>query len=100
MMIQKEENSSIRLAGKGNVLLQILDRLQCCCTLRTLLKHKRLLTVAGAPLTVSCAYSGRVAVAYKKSAEDSPTDNKPVTNLYVSIFECESTGKILIKVVE
>ena len=57
-------------------------------------------TVAGAPLTVSCAYSGRVAVAYKKSAEDSPIDNKPVTNLYVSIFECESTGKIPVKIFE
>ena len=44
---------------------------------------------SGSPITVSCAYSGRVAVAYKKS-DDNPNDK--FVNLCVSIFECESTG--------
>ncbi|XP_074651608.1 dmX-like protein 2 [Tubulanus polymorphus] len=50
--------------------------------------------IPGKPMTVSCAYSGRVAVAYRmgdvRSSSDDP-DNKFV-NLYVAIHECESTG--------
>ncbi|XP_069136751.1 dmX-like protein 2 [Argopecten irradians] len=52
-----------------------------------------LLHVRGQPISVSCAYSGRVAVAYRlggvRSAPDN--DNKYV-NLYVAVYECESTG--------
>lgn len=55
------------------------------------------LYLAGTPISVSCAYSGRVAIAYKmggvKVKNDNP-DNKFV-NLCVSIYECESTGKIV-----
>ena len=50
---------------------------------------------SGRPITVSCAYTGRVAIAYRlgavMTAKDNPS-NKYV-NLYVSIYECESTGK-------
>ncbi|XP_033750320.1 dmX-like protein 2 [Pecten maximus] len=52
-----------------------------------------LLHVRGQPISVSCAYSGRVAVAYRlggvRSAPDN--DNKYV-NLNVAVYECESTG--------
>lgn len=44
---------------------------------------------------MSCAYSGRVAVAYRygniRAMADNP-DNKFV-NLCVAIYECESTGE-------
>ncbi|XP_064608806.1 dmX-like protein 2 isoform X2 [Liolophura sinensis] len=50
--------------------------------------------VQGRPICVSCAYSGRVAVAYRygniRAMADNP-DNKFV-NLCVAIYECESTG--------
>ncbi|XP_064619402.1 dmX-like protein 1 isoform X3 [Lineus longissimus] len=50
--------------------------------------------VPGKPITVSCAYSGRVAIAYRmgriRTCVDNP-ENKFV-NLCVSIYECESTG--------
>lgn len=49
----------------------------------------------GRPISVSCAFTGRMAVAYRRgeimAAKDNPR-NKYV-NLYVGIYECESTGK-------
>ncbi len=52
-------------------------------------------TIPGKPITVSCAYSGRVAVAYRMGAVKTKTDNPndKYVNLCVSIYECESTGK-------
>lgn len=54
-----------------------------------------ILCYLGRPITVSCAFTGRVAVAYRlgavMAAKDNPS-NKYV-NLYVSIYECESTGE-------
>ena len=49
-------------------------------------------------MTVSCAYTGRIAVAYrvgepfqrKKNADP----NSRFCNLYVAIYECESTGNV------
>uniref|UniRef100_A0A0P5RMU8 DmX protein 2 n=1 Tax=Daphnia magna TaxID=35525 RepID=A0A0P5RMU8_9CRUS len=60
-----------------------------------------LLPISGRPLSVSVAYSGRIAVAYKngksfkgKSVKDSK--NREVDTRYfdlvVAIYECESTG--------
>ncbi|ELU10253.1 hypothetical protein CAPTEDRAFT_201231 [Capitella teleta] len=50
--------------------------------------------VAGKPLQVSCAYSGRVAVAYRMGPIRSHSDEpgSQYVNLYVSIYECESSG--------
>ncbi|XP_076465247.1 dmX-like protein 2 isoform X2 [Babylonia areolata] len=51
-------------------------------------------SVPGKPITVSCAYSGRMAVAYRRSdvqAQPNHPEEKFV-NLYVAIYECESTG--------
>ncbi len=52
------------------------------------------LIVAGKPISVSCAYSGRVAVAYRMGGirikNDNPDDK--FVNLCVSIYECESSG--------
>ena len=48
----------------------------------------------GLPITVSCAYSGRVAIAYRMGhvrVQGHSPDNKFI-NLYVAIYECESTG--------
>ena len=71
------------------------------------------ITVPGTPVSVSAAYSGRIAVAYRaghsfhrKSTEGDPTTD--YVNLYVAIYECESTGgsewvledRILLKNVE
>ena len=68
----------------------------------------------GSPVSVSAAYSGRIAVAYRsghsfhrKSQEGQDPDTNYV-NLYVAIYECESTGgsewvledRILLKNVE
>ncbi|XP_052793147.1 dmX-like protein 2 isoform X3 [Mya arenaria] len=50
--------------------------------------------IPGKPLTVSCAYTGRVAVAYR-STSHKPKGNVPnrrFFNLCVVIYECESTG--------
>lgn len=50
----------------------------------------------GIPLNVSCAYSGRIACAYKhgksftRPKSDNP--NNRYVNLCVAIYECESTG--------
>lgn len=49
---------------------------------------------AGKPITVSCAYSGRMAVAYRRGdvqAQPNHPEEKFI-NLYVAIYECESTG--------
>ncbi|KAL3867333.1 hypothetical protein ACJMK2_044544 [Sinanodonta woodiana] len=50
--------------------------------------------VPGKPITVSCAYTGRVAIAYRfggiKTVSNQP-ENK-FFNLCVAIYECESTG--------
>ena len=71
------------------------------------------ITVPGTPVSVSAAYSGRIAVAYRaghsfhrKSSVSDPNTN--YVNLYVAIYECESTGgsewvledRILLKNVE
>ena len=52
--------------------------------------------LVGKPVTVSCAYTGRIAVAYKvgesfrrKKQSDA---NSRFCNLYVAIYECESSG--------
>ncbi|PVD19781.1 hypothetical protein C0Q70_20272 [Pomacea canaliculata] len=50
--------------------------------------------IPGKPITVSCAYSGRIAVAYRYGdirAQPNHPEEKFI-NLYVAIFECESTG--------
>lgn len=50
--------------------------------------------IPGKPIAVSCAYSGRVAIAYRmgnvKTLADKPKGK--FVNLYVAIYECESTG--------
>lgn len=52
--------------------------------------------VPGMPLYVSCAYSGRLACAYKHGQSFSrPTSRDPSTryiNINLAIYECESTG--------
>ncbi len=49
----------------------------------------------GKPISVSCAYSGRVAVAYRMGGVKVKNDNpdSKFVNLCVSIYECESTGR-------
>lgn len=42
------------------------------------------------PLEISCAYSGRVAVAYSDHILNSQKEK--IRNINVAIFECESTG--------
>ncbi|RWS14486.1 dmX-like protein 2, partial [Dinothrombium tinctorium] len=50
----------------------------------------------GTPLYVSCAYSGRIACAYKQgqtfSKPISKTPHKRYMNVNLAIYECESTG--------
>jgi len=52
--------------------------------------------LAGQPLNVSAAYSGRIACAYKYGKSFTrPSKNDPESryvNLCVAIYECESTG--------
>ncbi|XP_035825075.1 dmX-like protein 2 [Aplysia californica] len=51
-------------------------------------------SVSGRPIAVSCAYSGRIAVAYRSGpvrAQSEHPEDKYV-NLRVVILECESTG--------
>jgi hypothetical protein len=45
---------------------------------------------------VSCAYSGRVAIAYRMGSVKTMADKSKgkFVNLYVAIYECESTGTI------
>jgi len=52
----------------------------------------------GQALLASCAYSGRVAVAYMSDfTRPHPTDtSKQLTNLFVAVYECESTGQLVI----
>ena len=52
--------------------------------------------MTGKPIQVSCAYSGRVAVAYRLGGVKSHTDdpNSKFVNLCVSIYECESSGEL------
>ncbi|XP_077556185.1 rabconnectin-3 alpha isoform X7 [Haemaphysalis longicornis] len=62
----------------------------------TLNKSSSAIQVPGQPLSVSCAYSGRVACAYKcghsfnRPGSSNPADR--CVNLGVAIYECESTG--------
>lgn len=62
----------------------------------TLNKSSSAIKVPGQPLCVSCAYSGRVACAFKhghsftRSSSASPSDR--FVNISVAIYECESTG--------
>ena len=53
--------------------------------------------IVGQALLASCAYSGRVAVAYTSDyMRPHPSDaSKQLINLYVTVYECESTGKPL-----
>ncbi|CAM1299293.1 DMXL1 (predicted), partial [Pycnogonum litorale] len=52
--------------------------------------------IPGQPLNVSCAYSGRIACAYKYgrsfTRSSSINPNERFVNLCVAIYECESTG--------
>ncbi|XP_062621591.1 dmX-like protein 2 [Saccostrea cucullata] len=52
------------------------------------------ISITGHPITVSCAYSGRLAVAYRlvgpKILPNNPKGK--LLNLWVAIYECESTG--------
>ncbi|XP_060557818.1 dmX-like protein 2 isoform X5 [Ruditapes philippinarum] len=50
--------------------------------------------IQGKPLTISCAYTGRVAVAYRSSGHkhSGTAPNSRFFNLCVVIYECESTG--------
>ena len=67
--------------------MQQFETNYCVCVLCT-----------GKPIAVSCAYSGRVAAAYRvggvKCSSDKPDDK--FVNLCVSIYECESTGAWLV----
>ncbi|XP_064475038.1 dmX-like protein 2 [Ornithodoros turicata] len=62
----------------------------------TLNKSSSAIKVPGQPLCVSCAYSGRVACAFKhghsftRPSSANPTDR--FVNISVAIYECESTG--------
>ncbi|KAI1301706.1 DmX-like protein 2 [Halotydeus destructor] len=62
----------------------------------TMLDDESVIEVPGLPLHVSCAYSGRVACAYKQGQSfTKPTSGNPDTrfiNINVAIYECESTG--------
>ncbi|KAK6180445.1 hypothetical protein SNE40_012599 [Patella caerulea] len=52
------------------------------------------ISLAGKPITISCAYSGRFSVAYRYGHITTKTDNltDKFVNLCVAIYECESTG--------
>ena len=109
MMIRTEDTSSIKVPGlylcklyfcvsfcSGSLYLpRVKWMTQICREYVNILFQYNYLNVLGKPISVSCAYSGRVAIAYKmggiKIKNDNP-DNKYV-NLCVSIYECESTGK-------
>lgn len=58
------------------------------------MKKSSSISIPGKPITVCCAYSGRLAVAYRfggiRTALDQP--NNVFVNLCVAIYECESTG--------
>jgi hypothetical protein len=67
------------------VLILVLQKVWCIC-----------FGLAGQPLNVSAAYSGRIACAYKYGKSFTrPSKNDPQSryvNLCVAIYECESTG--------
>lgn len=52
-------------------------------------------SIVGHPIAVSCAYSGRLAVAYRllgpKVLPHNPKGK--LLNMWVAIYECESTGE-------
>ena len=51
---------------------------------------------AGQALLAICAYSGRVAVAHMSDyTRPHPSDSsKQLVNLFVTVYECESTGEL------
>lgn len=53
------------------------------------------LLIVGHPIAVSCAYSGRLAVAYRLVGPKFLADNPKgkLLNMWVAIYECESTGR-------
>lgn len=63
-------------------------------TMMNRLKKSSSISIPGKPITVCCAYSGRLAVAYRfgviRATSDQP--NNVFVNLCVAIYECESTG--------
>ncbi|XP_055346416.1 dmX-like protein 2 isoform X2 [Paramacrobiotus metropolitanus] len=60
---------------------------------RMMLGHTSCLTVPGKILGLSCAYSARIACAFKASVDHIRHDrDEPQYNMSVAIFECESTG--------
>ncbi|KAJ8305006.1 hypothetical protein KUTeg_018589 [Tegillarca granosa] len=50
--------------------------------------------ISGHPITIKCAYSGRVACGYRLGAVRATQENpsNKFVNLYVAIYECESTA--------
>nr|XP_022328939.1 dmX-like protein 2 isoform X8 [Crassostrea virginica] len=52
------------------------------------------ISITGHPIAVSCAYSGRLAVAYRLVGPKFLADNPKgkLLNMWVAIYECESTG--------
>ncbi|OWA51395.1 DmX-like protein 2 [Hypsibius exemplaris] len=61
---------------------------------KMMLGHSSCLTVPGRILGLSCAYSARVACAYKASVDHirQEREDSPQYTMTVAIFECESTG--------
>ncbi|XP_072137542.1 dmX-like protein 1 isoform X4 [Mobula birostris] len=55
------------------------------------LQNSSAVSVPGRPVDVSCSYTSRLAVAYKKTMPVYEHSNKHFT-MHVGIFECESTG--------
>lgn len=48
--------------------------------------------VSGRPVAVSCSYIGRLAVAFKQPRHGQCLSSREDFSMYVSIYECESTG--------
>nr|XP_046248406.1 dmX-like protein 2 isoform X7 [Scatophagus argus] len=48
--------------------------------------------VSGRPVAVSCSYTGRLAVAFKKPRQGQLQGSREDFSMHVSIYECESTG--------
>ena len=69
----------------NNYKLFIIVGLVVCC-------------VVGNPICVRCAYSARVAVAYRTGAvrSNKSDPNAKYINLCVAIYECESSGEFSI----
>ncbi|XP_068174948.1 dmX-like protein 2 isoform X2 [Antennarius striatus] len=49
-------------------------------------------SVSGRPVAVSCSYTGRLAVAFKKPRQGQLLGSAEDFSMHVSIYECESTG--------